>query len=74
MTFDQGIFEGSDASLLLGILFFFADSMGLLSLGVDTSLAFLVLSGALPTFKPPIPVILFEVRVDALSELRLGVK
>ena len=80
MMFDQDIFAGSAASFLLTLVgIFLLTGLGLLAL---TSLELtltpviflgLVLNGVVPTFKPPIPLILFVPLVVVLSALRLGV-
>ena len=80
MIFDQDISVGTESLLLLGVLGIVAligllaiTALGLRTIFVLLPIVFDLSGGELPTFKPPIPLILFVAIFDILSELPLGV-
>jgi hypothetical protein len=80
MIFDQDISVGTDSLFLLGVLgivlligLLAITALGLRTTVVLLSIVFDLSGGELPTFEPPIPLILFVAIFDILSELPLGV-
>lgn len=81
MIVDQGVWVGDTSVLLVDLEKFLLRgllamdlALGLLTTLVCFSmLTVFVLIGALPKFKPPIPLILFVLLLESLSALRLGV-